>query len=263
MQTEFEKQTFSQRLKSMCKVDFKRMFSMSLVYVAAGISLLLPILILVMTTMTGVPADPATGEQTAVQTFTNAWQSLGAVSGAAMGMDLTSMCNINMLYFLAAICTCIFVADDFKSGYAKNLFAVRARKTDYVASKTLVSFVGATILFLCYCVGALIGGAIARLSFDTTGFGAGGIAACLLSKIFLCAVFVSVALLIGTVAKQKLWISVLGSCAAGMLLFTVIPTVAPLNAGIVNAILCLAGGALFAAGLGAVSKIILDKTNLV
>ena len=259
MQAKFEKTTFLQRLKSMLKVDFKRMFTMPLVYIMAGVSLVLPILILVMTSMMGSGEEGAE----AMQGFTNVWQSIGSVSGSAMGMDLTSMCNINMLYFLVAVLVCIFVAEDFKSGYAKNLFTVRSKKVDYVFSKSLVTFTGATIMFVSYFVGAMIGGAIAGLPFDTAGFGAGGVVACMFSKIFMTAIFVSISLLLGTVAKQRLWISILGSFAAGMLLFTMIPMTAPLNSNILNVIMCLAGGSIFAVGLGAISNVILNKTSLV
>lgn len=265
METKFEKLTFAKRLKSMLKVDFKRMFTMPLIYIMAGVSLALPILILVMTTMmgSGTAANPATGVETTMEGFTNVWQTIGSVSGSAMGMDLTSMCNINMMYFLVAVLVCIFVADDFRSGYVKNLFTVRSKKIDYVISKSLVTFVGATIMFVMYFVGAMIGGAIAGLPFDTVGFGAGGIVACMFSKIFMTAIFVSIGLLLGTVAKQKLWLSILGSFAAGMLLFTMIPMIAPLNASFINVIMCLAGGALFAVGLGAGSNLVLNKTSLV
>lgn len=118
-------------------------------------------------------------------------------------------------------------------------------------------------MFVMYFIGAIIGGAIAGLSFDTAGFGAGGIVACMFSKIFMTAIFVSIALLLGVVAKQKLWLSIIASFAAGMLLFTMIPMIAPLNANLLNVIICLAGGAIFAVGLGAISNVILNKTNLV
>lgn len=141
-----EKQTFGKKLKSMLKVDFRRMFTMPLVYIMTGVCLVMPILILVMTTMmSGTTVDPTTGTETTIEAFTNVWQSIGSMSGSAMSMDLTSMCNINLLYFLTAVFVCIFVADDFRSGYAKNLFTVRAKKVDYVVSKTLVAFVGATV----------------------------------------------------------------------------------------------------------------------
>lgn len=248
------------KLKSMLKVDFRRMFTMPLVYIMIGVCFVMPILILVMTTMVG---DPSTGKEAAMESFTNVWQAIGSVSGSAMGMDLTSMCNINLLYFLSAVFVCIFVADDFRSGYAKNLFTVRARKSDYVVSKTLVTFVSVVIMFLAYFVGAMIGGAIAGLSFDLGTAGVSGVVFCMVSKIFLALIFISIGVAVSSAAKQKLWLSILCSCAADMLLFTMIPMIAPLDATLMNVVLCVAGSGLFAVGLGAVSNLILNKTNLV
>ncbi|MDE6598005.1 MAG: ABC transporter permease [Clostridia bacterium] len=253
MQTQFEKTSFLKRLKSMFKVDFKRAFTMPLIYIMAGVSLVMPILMLVMTSMMG-------GEDGSA--FTSVWQSIGSVSGSGMSMDMTAMCNINLLYFLIAVFVCIFVAEDFKSGYVKNLFTVRSKKSEYVISKSVVGFTGGVIMILAYFIGAMLGGAIAGLSFGTEA-GAGGIVACMFSKIFLVAVFVSIALILSVVGKQRLWISVLGSIAAGALLFTMLPMMSPLDAGFLNVIMCLAGGALFGAGLGAISNVILNKTSLV
>ncbi len=257
---EFEHIPFAARLKSMLKVDFRRMFTQPLVYIMFGVSLVMPVLILIMTTMMGSSAEG--GE--AMGTFTNVWQAISPVSGASSGMsmDLTTMCNMNLIYFLAAVLVCVFVADDFRSGYAKNLFTVRAKRTDYVISKSLVGFIGGAGMLVCYFIGAMIGGAIAGLSFDAGG-GAGQIVACLLSKLFLMAVYAAIYLLLAVVAKQRLWMSIVGSLAVGALLFMMIPMITPLNAGILNVILCLAGGAIFGAGLGAVSNIILKKTSLV
>lgn len=55
----------------------------------------------------------------------------------------------------------------------------------------------------------------------------------------------------------------IGSCAIGMLLFMMIPALTPLNATIMNPILCLAGGALFSVGLGALGTFALGKSDLV
>lgn len=256
----FERHTFAERLKTMLKVDFRRMFTQPLVYIMFGVSLLMPILILVMTTMMGGSADG--GE--AVGTFTNVWQAISSVSGqsSGMGMELTAMCNMNLIYFLAAVLICVFVADDFKSGYAKNLFTARAKKGDYVTSKTLAGFIGGACMLIFYFVGAMIGGAIAGLSFDA-GVGTGQIAACLLSKAFLMAVFASIYLLLSVAAKQRLWLSLVASLAAGALLFMMIPVMTPLDSTFLNVILCLAGGVLFGAGLGVAGVIVLNKTSLV
>lgn len=261
MEATFEKQKFGTKLKTMLKVDFKRMFTMPLVYIMSGVCLALPILILVMTTMMGEPQEGAES----MGTFTNVWQSFGSVSGSPMSMDLTGMCNINMVFFLIAVLVCVFVGDDFKSGYAKNLFTVRAKRIDYVISKTLVCFVGGAIMLFMYFIGAMIGGGIAGLPFDVSSLGAtaGGIVACLFGKLFLALIFVALPLTLAVVGKQKLWISILGSLAAGMLLFMMIPIATPLNANFVHVIMCLAGGGLFAVGLGVVSYLILRKTALI
>lgn len=264
MEATFEKTTFVQRLKTMLKVDFKRMFTMPLVYIMAGVSLLMPILILVMTSFIG-GADPNTGAESAAM-FTNVWQAISSVSGgesSAMSMDLTTMCNMNLIYFLIAVLVCVFTADDFRSGYAKNLFTVRSKKVDYVFSKSLVCFAGGAIMILAYFIGAMIGGAIAGLPFTMEGFNAGGIVACLFAKIFLVAVFVAIFLTFAVVAKQRIWLSILLSVGVGAFLFMMIPMMTPLNANFIHVIMTLAGGALFAVGLGAVSNVILNKTSLV
>lgn len=260
----FETNSFDKRLKSMLRVDFRRMFKTSFFYIMVGICLVIPILILVMTSMMGdTTIDHVTGEVVLIETFTNTWQAIGSYSGEEMSMGLTSMCNINMLYFLIAVLACVFVSEDFKSGYSKNLFTVRANKTDYVISKIIVCFIGGICMLLAYFIGAMLGGAIAGLPFDTGVAGFGGIFMCMLSKLLLVAVFVPIYIAVSVSAKQRTWLSICASLAVGMLLFMMIPALTPLDATFMNVILCFAGGALFSLGLGAVSKIVLEKTSLV
>ena len=77
------------------------------------------------------------------------------------------------------------------------------------------------------------------------------------------AVFVPIFLIFGVLAKQKTWLSMVGSFGVGMLFFMTIPMLTPLDSSIMNVILCLAGGVLFSVGLGAISNNILRKTSLV
>ena len=261
MEKKFERSSAGKRVKTMLKVDFRRMFTTRFLYIMVGICLVMPILMLVMTTMVG--GDPATDAE-AMGTFTNTWQAIGSYSGAdMMTMDLTTMCNINMLYFFLAVLVCVFVADDFRSGYAKNLFTVRAKKGDYVISKTVVCFAGGTLMLLAFFVGTILGGAIAGLPFDTGAAGVSGIVMCMIAKICLVAVFVPIFLAVSVAAKQKTWLSLILGFMAGMLLFMMIPMMTPLDSGIMNVIMCLAGGAMFSFGLGAVSNTVLKKTSLV
>lgn len=263
----FESNSFGKRLKSMLKVDFRRMFTTPLFYIMIGVCLVIPILILVMTTMMDgtVTVDPNTGAETVIEAFDNVWQTIGSVSGegSEMSMDLTGMCNINLVYFFAAVLICIFISDDFRSGYAKNLFTVRAKKSDYVISKTLIGFSGGALMILAFFVGAMLGGAISGLPFDTGAAGTTGIVMCLLAKIFLIAVFVSIYVLMSVIGKQKLWQSLVGSLMVGMLFFMMIPMLTPLDSGIMNVIMCLAGGAVFSGGIGMISNKVLNSTSLV
>jgi len=263
----FERNSFGKRIKTMLKVDFRRMFTMRLVYIMAGICFVMPVLILVMTTMMdgGVSVNPQTGVETAMEGFDNVWQAIGSISGenSGMSMSLTSMCNINMLYFIAAVLICIFVADDFRSGYAKNLFTVRSKRSDYVISKTLVGFTGGVLMLIAYFIGTMLGGMIAGLPFDLGTLTIGNILMCMAAKIFLMLVFVALFVMMSIIGKQKLWLSVLGSLVSSMLLYTMIPMLTPLNSTITNVMMCLIGGAVFSVGMGAISNTILKKTNLV
>lgn len=261
----FEKTAFLKRLKTMLKVDFRRTFSTSLYYLMVGISFIMPILILVMTTAFSEPTvDKITGTPTVTESFTNVWQTIGSVSGSSsMSMGLTTTCNINLIFFIASVLVCLFIGDDFKSGFVKNLFTVRAKKSDYVISKTIVGFIGGFSMLAAYFIGAMLGGAIANLSFDVEGTTVSGIIACLISKSFLMLIFVSIFTLASVIGKQQLWLSILVSLFASMLLFMMIDMIAPLNSNLLNVILSLAGGLCFAVGLGAISNAVLKKTSAI
>ena len=265
----FPKYDFGKRLRSMLKVDFKRMFKSKIFYILIVCALVIPILITVMMTMMdgSVSVDPQTGVETVMEGPENAWQSIGTLptaDGEAMGgMDVMAMCNINMMFMLVAVFVCLFISDDFRSGYAKNLFTVRAKKGDYIISKTLAGFVCGALMLIFYFIGAMLGGAISGLPFDLCGLTVSNIALCMLAKVFLMLVFVAIFVLISVAAKQKTWLSICGSLGGGMLLFMMVPMITPLGSTLMNVFLCLAGGLLFALSLGAVSKTVLKKTSLV
>ena len=212
-----------------------------------------------------VSVDPQTGVETVMQGPENTWQNIGTLPGgeAMGGNEIFMMCNINMVFMLVAVFVCLFISDDFRSGYAKNLFTVRAKRGEYVLSKTLSGFICGALMLVVYFVGAILGGAISGLSFDLHGLNVGNIVMCMLAKIFLMLVFVSIFTLISVAAKQKAWLSICGSLGGGMLLFMMVSMITPLSSTFINVILCLAGGAMFAFGLGAISKVVLKKTSLV
>lgn len=307
----FESTSLGKRIKSMLKVDFRRMFKSRLFYIMIACALLVPIVMTVMLSMMAgsESTNPQTGEVTVMEGPESAWQAIGplpstdekndddetsevdttapeatepeadtSVSGeseteeadgmatmaAGMGgMDVMTMCNINMAFMGVAVFVCLFICDDFRSGYAKNLFTVRARKGDYVVSKTLAGFVCGALMLIAYFVGAMLGGAISGLSFDLGSLSVMNIVMCLLAKIFLMLVFVPIFVIISVGAKKTAWLAICGSLGAGMLLFMMVSMITPLNSTIIHVVLCLAGGAMFSLGLGTISKVILKKTSLV
>lgn len=263
----FEKISFGKQLGSMLKVDFRRMLKSRLFYILIVCALVLPILMTVMMTMMdgSVSVDPQTGIETITEGPENTWQNIGTLPGGENmgGMDVFGMCNINMAFMGVAVFICLFISDDFKSGYAKNLFTVRAKRGTYVISKTLAGFICGAMMLIAYFIGTMLGGMIAGLSFDLHGLTVGNLVMCMLSKIFVMFVFVSIFTLISVAAKQKTWLALCGSLGGGMLLFMMVSMVTPLSSTIFNAVLCLVGGALFAFGFGAISNRVLKKTSLV
>ena len=271
MEKTFSKNTFSKRLNSMLKVDTRRLFISPFFYIMVGIALVVPILILVMTNMMDgtISTNPQTGAETVMHGFDYVWQILGSVSAtgrseqAGMSMDIVSMCNINMMYFAVGVLVCVFVCDDFRSGYAKNLFTVRAKKTDYVISKTIVSSIGGGLMILAFVLGSIIGGGASGLSFEMVGFNAFNLICSIISKVLLVPIFVSIFLTMSVIGKQKSWLAICLSLGIGMFLFMVISIASPLDATIIHIILCCAGSVGFAFGMGAISNAILKKTSLV
>lgn len=262
----FPHRSMSSRMKSMMRADFRRMFTSKLFYIMMGIALVMPVLILVMTTMMdgSVSDDPNTGVETIIEGFKNAWQIIGTVSGGSgMAMDMTSMCNMNLMYFGIAVLACLFIAEDFRSGYAKNLFTVRAKRNEYIYSKLILFFLCGMLMMAAFFIGSLAGGVVAGLPFTMSGFGAWNLVMCMIAKIGLVAVFVPIFILAAVFAKQKAWLGLVISCFAGMLLFMMVPMMTPLNATVLHAGMCIAGGALFSIGLGVVSTTLLKKRDLV
>lgn len=269
MEKTFPKSTFPRRLGRMLTVDARRMFTTPLFYIILGIAVAIPVLILVMTTMMdgSVSVNPQTGEETVMEGFDHVWQIIGSVTSTGteaggMSMDLVSMCNINLLYFGVASLICIFIADDFRSGYAKNLFAIRAKKSDYVISKILICSAGGAFLVLGFFLGAVIGGGVAGLPFAMEGFGVSNLICCVLGKMLVMGIFAGVYSLMAIIAKQRLWLSLVLSLCTGMFLFNVVPMVTPLDSTVGHVIISLVGAVLLAAGLGAISGLILKKRDI-
>ena len=237
---------------ALLKADLRRMFTTSRLWIFLLTCLVVPILILTMTTGFG-------GESG--MTINSAWDLIGSSGG--MAMDMTAMMNINLVFFAAGIFLCIFVADDFRSGYAKNLFTVHANKGKYVTAKTVTGMLAGVLMLASFFIGTMLGGGFAGLSFALVNATAVNVILCMLAKMLLMGVMIPIFLATACFGKGKSWLSILLSLFIGMLLFMIIPMMSPLNTGIMQVVLCAAGGVMFTVGLSIVSRMILFKEDLV
>lgn len=247
--------TLSERVGSMLRLDFYRLFHTPLFYIMAAISAIIPAMVLTM----------VSANEHGAQTFDNTWQVVEMVQGGNAGMDLMSMallCNINMVFIFTAILVSIFVSHDYSSGFIKNIFTVHAKKVDYAVSKSVVGAFSGACMVLAYVAGACIAGLIAGKSFALGDGGVVGLVMCILSKAALMGVFVPLYVAVAVFFKQRLWLTLLGAFAVGILFYPVAMMSAPLDSTFVNLALCIAGGAMLGCAFGAVGNLFLRTRDL-
>ena len=253
----FETPRLGKRIKSMLRLDFYRLFRTPIFYIMVVVSALIPVLILSM----GGAENPQTGEVSIE--FINVWQMIEGHSGNTTGlMDFSGMANINMLFIFAALLISIFVAHDYSSGFVKNIFSVHAKKSDYIVSKTVIGMFGGVCMILSYTLVTLIVGAFMGKSFDLGGANMGNVILCLLSKAFLMGLFVPLYLGFAVLFKQRLWVTIIATFAAGILFYPVASAAVPLDSTAVHLLISVIVAAAGFFGIGTLSTLVLNKRDL-
>ncbi len=143
----FDNPTFARRLGGMLGVDFYRLFHTPLFYIFLAIAAIIPAMILGTSTI----PDPNTGEVNDL--FTNTWHLIAAPEPIYAVSDIGEYANMNMVFIFGGIMVSIFIGNDYRSGYAKQLFTTHAKKQDYMMSKTLTC----AFAMACMCITYLIG----------------------------------------------------------------------------------------------------------
>ena len=109
---------------------------------------------------------------------------------------------------------------------------------------------------------AIIAGAIMGKSFDLGVAGVSGLVLCLLSKMFLMGVFVPLYLMFAVLFKQRLWLTIIGTFAAGILFYPVAAIAVPLDATWLTLLMCIVAAGIGFIGIGSLSTLILRKRDL-
>ena len=151
----FEEPGFAQRIKNMLGVDFYRLFHTPLYYIFLAIAAVIPAMILGTSGMEG--SEPL---------YSNTWNIIAADTPLYVVNGIGEYANMNMVFIFGGIMVSIFVGNDYRSGYVKQLFTTHAKKQDYVISKTIVCAFSMACMCLTYLIGAVGGGFFARASFE-------------------------------------------------------------------------------------------------
>ena len=144
----FESPSFGQRIKSMLGVDFYRLFHTPLFYIFLAIAAIIPAMVSGMTTI------PDQNGQTMEPLYSNAWQIIAAEDPLYVIRGIADYANMNMVFIFGGIMVSIFIGNDYRSGYVKQLFTTHAKKQDYMISKTIVC----AFAMMCMCITYLLGG---------------------------------------------------------------------------------------------------------
>ncbi len=249
-----------ERVESMLKLDFYRLFHTPAFYIMLAIAAIIPAMVL---GMTGTSADAMNTAQTSASIiYTNTWQlieSTGGSAAAANPMDFGGYANINMVFIFAGLLMSIFVAHDYSSGFVKNIFTVHSKKIDYVISKSAIGIFSGTGMIVIYFIGTIVAGLFTHKSFDVN---VAGLIMCLLSKAFLMGIFCSLFLSISVFFRNKLWLTIVFTFLFGMMFYPA-ASIATLNSTVLTVLLSLIAGSIGAVLIGGISTLTLKKRDLV
>ena len=157
----FREPTFAERIKSMLGVDFYRLFHTPLFYIFLGIAAVIPAMIL----GTGGMENAQTGE-ISPQLYDNVWHIIAAEKSLYVVNSIAEYANMNMVFIFGGIMVSIFIGNDYRSGYVKQLFTTHAKKQDYMISKSLTCAFAMACMCITYLLGAVAGGIFKGISFE-------------------------------------------------------------------------------------------------
>ncbi len=195
----FNSPSFITRLKGMLGVDFYRLFHTPLFYIFLAIAAVIPAMIL--GTMGAGGAD-------APQMYTNTWQIIAADTPIYAVSDMGQYANMNMVFIFGGIMVSIFIGNDYRSGYVKQLFTTHAKKQDYMMSKTLCC----AFAMACMCITYLIGGAVAGLVAGTSyEVNVGSLILAIISKMVMSLGWASLYTFLNVIFRRYFGISIVSS----------------------------------------------------
>ena len=199
----FESPSFGKRLKGMLGVDFYRLFHTPMYYIFLAIAAMIPALIL----GTGGMTNPQTGEAGAML-YTNVWNAVAADTPLYVVSQIGEYANMNMVFIFGGIMVSIFIGNDYRSGYVKQLFTTHAKKQDYMMSKTLVSAFSMVCMCTTYLIGSVAAGALVGLDFSVN---VGSLICAILGKLIMSLGWASLYTFLNVIFRKYFGMSIASS----------------------------------------------------
>lgn len=202
----FESPSFAARIKSMLGVDFYRLFHTPLFYIFLIIAAFIPALILGSGGMEG--PDGTTG----ALLYTNVWNAVAADTPLYAFSGIGEYANMNMVFIFGGIMVSIFIGNDYKSGYVKQLFTTHAKKQDYMISKSITCAFAMACMCITYLAGSVAGGLFVGLDFSVN---AGSLVIAIVSKMIMSLGWASLYTFLNVIFRRYFGVSIASSFLFG------------------------------------------------
>lgn len=193
----FESPSFGKRIIGMLGVDFYRLFHTPLFYIFLMIAAIIPAMVL------GTSGQDASGQ--AISVYTNTWQMIAAHTPLYVISDIGEYANMNMVFIFGGIMVSIFIGNDYRSGYVKQLFTNHAKKQDYMISKTITCAFAMTCMCYTYLLGTVVSGIFIGASMKVK---IGSLILAIWGKVIMSLGWASLYTFLNVILRRYFWISI-------------------------------------------------------
>ncbi len=208
----FESPSFGKRLKGMLGVDFYRLFHTPLFYIFLAIAAIIPAMVSVMTMM------PDQNGNTIKPLYSNVWQIIAASEPMYVIKTISDYANMNMVFIFGGIMVSIFIGNDYKSGYVKQLFTTHPKKQDYMISKSLTCAFAMACMCITYFIGGTLGGLFVGYK---TVVDAGALIISIISKMIMSLGWASLYTFINIIFRKNFGLPIASSFILGTGIFII------------------------------------------
>lgn len=191
---EFKNPSLFERIKSMLKVDFYRLFHTPLLYIFLLIAAIIPALV------------SMSLSQDNVSSIENIWIMIATKKPLYVVNSIADYANMNMVFIFGGIMVSIFIGHDYKSGYVKQLFTTHAKKQDYIISKTITCAFAISCMCLTYLIGIVFSGLINHISLKIN---VGQLILAILGKIIMSLGWASLYTFLNIIFRRNFGISII------------------------------------------------------